>query len=123
MAISLSETVSSEALQRLSYISYPVQFEESQVWEIRALIDSGSKINAMTPLFAAELDLSIRDTSIVIQKIDGSALKTYIMTIARFLLYDILGKIWFFEETFLLADTSIDMVLEMFFISLSNANV
>ncbi len=45
------------------------------------------------------------------------------MTLARFSLQDSLGKVWFFEETFLLADTSMEVVLGMPFLSLSNADV
>ena len=116
-------TASSEALQRVPCISYPVQFEGSQAGEVRALIDSGSEVNAMTPAFAAKLGLSTQPTNVGAQKIDGSTLKTYGMTIAGFLIQDELGKIRFFEETFLLADTSMDVVLGMPFLSLSNADV
>ena len=77
----------------------------------------------MTLIFAAKLDLYIRPTSIDTQKIDGSMLKTYGMTIAGFSIQDVLGKIRFFEETFLLADTSTNVVLGMLFLSLSNADV
>ena len=45
------------------------------------------------------------------------------MTSASFSLLDSLRRIQFFEETFLLADTSIEVVLEMPFLSLSHANV
>ena len=45
------------------------------------------------------------------------------MASARFLLQDSLGKIWFFEETFLLADTSIEVVLGMLFHFFSNADI
>ena len=34
-----------------------------------------------------------------------------------------MGKIPFFEETFLLGDTSMDVLLEMLFLSLRHANV
>lgn len=44
-------TASPEALQHVPCIRYPIQFQESQ--EVRALIDSGSKVNAMTPAYAA----------------------------------------------------------------------
>ena len=57
-------TASSKALQRVLNISYPVQFEKSQAGEVRALIDSHSKVNAMTPIFAAKLGLSIPPISI-----------------------------------------------------------
>lgn len=45
------------------------------------------------------------------------------MVIARFSIQDKLGKIRFFEGTFLLADTSIEMVLGILFLALSNANI
>ena len=74
--------------------------------EVRALIDLGSKFNAMTPFFVAELGVFIRLTSIDAQKIDSFMLKIYGMTIARLLIQDRLGKIRSFDETFLLANTS-----------------
>ena len=77
----------------------------------------------MTPAFAAKLGLSIRPTGIGAQKIDGSALKTYGMVIAGFSIQDKTGKIRFFEETFLLADTSMEVVLGMPFLALSNADI
>ena len=91
--------------------------------EVKAYIHSDSKVYTMTSLFAAKLGLSIRPTSIGAQKIDGSALRTYDMTIAGFLIQDRLGKIRFFEGTFWLDDTSIKVVLGMRFIFLSNANI
>ncbi len=45
------------------------------------------------------------------------------MASARFSIQDSLGRVRFFEETFLLADTSMEVVLGMPFLSLSNANV
>ena len=38
-----------EKVVRMPCIYYPVQFQEEQV---RALLDSGSKVNAMNPNFA-----------------------------------------------------------------------
>ena len=64
----------------------------------------------MTLTFAAKLGLSIQTTDIDAKKIDGSALKTYGMVIAGFSIQDKTGKIRFFEETFLLADTSMEVV-------------
>ncbi len=111
----------SKALQRVPCIWYPVRFQKDQ--SIRALIDSSSKINAMTPAYAAELGLTAQKTSVGGQKIDGSPLETYGMASASFSLEDSLGRVRFFEETFLLTDTSIEVVLEMPFLSLSNADV
>lgn len=45
------------------------------------------------------------------------------MTIARFIVEDKFEQIRFFKETFLLADTSIKVVLKMIFLSFSNANI
>ena len=77
----------------------------------------------MTPAVAAKLSLSIRPTGIGTQKIDGFALKTYSIVILGFSIQDKTGKIRFFEETFLLADTSIVVVLGMPFLALSNADI
>ena len=45
------------------------------------------------------------------------------MVIAGFQIENKLGKAQFFEESFLLADTSIEVVLRMPFLILSNANI
>lgn len=73
--------------------------------------------------YVAKLDLTTQKTSIGAQKIDGLTLRTYDMALASFLLWDRLGKIRFFKKIFLLADTSMKMILKMFFFSLSNANL
>ena len=62
-------------------------------------------------------------TNVGAQKIDGSALKTYDMNIAGLSIKDELGKIRFFDKNFLIADTSMDVVLGMLFLSLNNADV
>ena len=72
-----------EVVVRISYIHYPVQFQEGQE-QVRALLDSGSKVNTMNPAFARKLGLYIRKTNIAAQKIDGSALKTFGMVIVDF---------------------------------------
>ncbi len=77
----------------------------------------------MTPAYTVKLGLTIQKTSIGAQKIDGLSLETYSMTSASFSLQDSLGRVWFFEETFLLADTSIKVVLGMLFLALNNANI
>ena len=45
------------------------------------------------------------------------------MVIAGFLIQDKMGKIRFFEETFLLADTSMEVVLGISFLALNNADI
>ncbi len=77
----------------------------------------------MTPAYTTKLGLSTRKTSVGAQKINGSPIETYGMVSARFSLLDSLERVRFFEETFLLADPSMEVILGMPFLSLSNANV
>ena len=77
----------------------------------------------MTPKFVAKLGLSIWLTSIGAQKIDSLALKTYSMVIAGFSIQDKTSKIRFFEKIFLSADTSMEVILRMSFLALSNADI
>ncbi len=77
----------------------------------------------MTPAFVAKLGLRPRSTNVGAQKIDGSPQETHGMASARFLIQDSLGRVRFFEETFLLADTNMEVVLGMLFLSLSNADI
>ncbi len=42
------------------------------------------------------------------------------MALTRFLIQDSLERVWFFEETFLLTNTSMEVVLAMLFLSLNN---
>lgn len=107
-------------LQRVPCIQYPAQFQAQQV---AALINSVSEVNTMTPAFATKLGLSIRPTGVGAQKIDGSPLATYGIVVTSFLVQDSLGKNRFFEETLLLANTSMDVVLGMPFLTLSNTDI
>ena len=77
----------------------------------------------MTPAYVAELGLTTQKTSIGAQKIDGLPLETYNMALTRFSVQDSLGRVRLFEKIFLLANTSIEVVLEMPFLSLNNANI
>ena len=45
------------------------------------------------------------------------------MVLAGFSVQDKLGKVWFFEETFLLANISIEIVLQMLFLIFLDANI
>ena len=116
-----SVTVNSEALQHVSCMWYLVQFQENQL--IETLIDSRSEVNAMNPTYAAKLGLVTRKTDVDAQKIDGLTLITYEMVLVGFSVQDKLTKVWLFEETFLLSDTSIEVVLRIPFLTLSDADV
>ena len=77
----------------------------------------------MTPAYEVHLGLKVRVTNISAQKIDRSSLVTYSMVIALFQIVNKLGRPRFFQETFLLADISMEVVLGMSFLTLSNADV
>lgn len=108
--------------KRVPYIHYPLRFQKDTN-KVQALIDSGSKINAMTPAYASKLGLQVRQTHVSAQKINSSILETFGMVLASFQVEDKLGRARFFQETFLLADISVEMVLEMPFLTLSNVNI
>ena len=108
-----------EELERVPCIWYPVTFKD----QTEALLDSRSKINAMSQAFAKQLGLKIYKTNVGAQKTDSTTLKTYEMVVSTFLVLDKDGKERFFEESFLLANVSLDIVLGMPFLTINNANV
>ena len=57
------------------------------------------------------------------QKIDGTTLDNYEIVVAAFLVTDKANRVRFFEETFLVANISSEVVFGMFFIILSGADV
>lgn len=77
----------------------------------------------MTLAYAAKLGLLTQKIDVGVRKIDYSALVTHWMVIAGFSLQDKLGRVRFFEETFLLDDTSMEVVLGLPFLTLSDANI
>ena len=113
-----------EVVVRVLCIHYPIRFQEDQGQEqIRALLDSGSEVNAMSSTYAEKLGLKTWKTNVGAQKIDGSALETFGMVIADFQVEDRSGRPRFFQETFLVADTKFKVILEMPFLKISNADV
>ena len=72
-----------EALERIFYIYYPVQFKKDTT-EVQALIDSGSKVNTMAPAYAKKLGFRVQKTNVGAQKINRSILKIFGMVIAGF---------------------------------------
>lgn len=74
-------------------ICYLIQFQGNQVYEVRVLLDSGSKINAITSAYIAKLDLTTRKTNVGAQKINGLPLETYSITLVMFLIQNNLEKI------------------------------
>ena len=111
-----------EALERVPCIRYRVQLKKDKT-PVQALIDSGSGVNAIHLSFVKQLGLSIRPTNVRAQKIDGTTLDTHEMVVAAFSVEDKANRVRFFEETFLVANVSPEVVFGMLFLTLSNADV
>ena len=109
-------------LAKVLCIYYSIQFRKDPNG-IQVLLNSGNEVNAINPAYTLRLSLQVHYTNIRAQKIDGSTLEIFGMVLANFQVEDKLGKIWFFQETFLLANISTKVVLDMPFLILSNANV
>ena len=90
-------TNSGEEVVKVPYIQYPVWFQEKQ---IKALLDSDSKVNAINPNFAWNLGLKVWKTIVGAQKIDGSVLKTFEMVITDFQVEDKTNSLDFFRKPF-----------------------
>ena len=75
-------------LEKVFCIYYPVRFQEDQRQEsqkqVRALLNSGSKVNVMSLAYTKKLGLKTWKTSVGAEKIDGSALETFGMVITNF---------------------------------------
>ena len=88
-----------------------------------ALFDLGSKVNAIYPTFTKQLSLFIRPTDIGVQKNDSPTLDTLKMVVTTFSITDKVNWVIFFEETFLVANVSLKVVLGMLFFTLNSANI
>ena len=110
-------------LERVLCIHYLLRFRKDKENEVRALINSGSKVNAMIPAYALRLGLKVHHTDVGAQKIDSSILETFGIVLTSLQIEDKLGRARFFQKTFLLADVSVEVVLKMPFLTLSNANI
>ena len=77
----------------------------------------------MTSGYISKLSLKDRFINLKVHKINDSTIETFRIVLVSFQIKNTLKKAWFFKETFLLADFSIEVVLEMPFLTLNNANI
>lgn len=87
------------------------------------MINSSSKINAITLEYTLKLDLNVCFTNIKAQKINTSIFKIFGINLANFQIKNKLNQAQYFEKTFLLADINIKMLQKMTFLTLNNANI
>lgn len=90
---------------------------------VRAFVKFGNEVNEIQSSFVKKPSFHIWKIDVRADKIDSSMLKTFGIVIASFLVNDKKKKSQFFEMTGLLADISIDVVLEILFLTLSNTKV
>ena len=110
------------SLEWVPYIHYPLH-SQKDIANVRALIDSGSKLNTMTPVYTSKLGLKFYPTNIGAQKIDSCNFEIFGIVLASFQVEDKLGRTRFFQETFLLDDISVEVVLGMLFLAFNNVDV
>ena len=84
-----------EIVIRVLCIHYPVQFQEDQE-QVRSLLNSGSEVNAISPVYAKRLGFKTWKTNVGAQKIDGSTLEIFGIVIANFQVEDKDGRPRFF---------------------------
>ena len=89
-----------EKVIKVPCIHYPIRFLESQGQEdqeqVRALLNSGSEVNAISPTYIEKLGLKTRKTNVKAQSIDDSTFKTFGIVIADFQMKDKVGRPKFF---------------------------
>ena len=80
-------------------------------------------MNAIHPIYITKLGFCTRKIDIGIEKIDGSYLNTFGIVLADYSVKNKLGKMLFFNETFLLVSIGLDVVLGMPLLTLNKVNV
>lgn len=113
----MASTEDEMALERVQCIYYLLCFWKNKESNVQALINSGNEVNAITPNYSDKLGLKVCFTNVEAQKIDDSTLQMFEIVLASFQVEDKLGRDWFLKETFLLADTSVEIMLDMFFLN------
>ena len=109
-------------LARVPCIWYFMTFWKKFV-SILALLDSGNKVNTIHPAFAKKLGFPIRPTDVGLQKIDGTTMDTFKIVVTAFSVTNKANQVRFFEEIFLVANVSLEVVFEMFFFTLNDIDI
>ena len=102
-------------LEKVFYIYYFVWFQENNE-QIKILLNNNSKINTMSPGYIKKLGLKIWKINIVAQKIDDSTFNSFGIVIAKFEMEDKIGRLRFFQKTFLMSDIKFKRIKKIFFL-------
>lgn len=115
----VSIEVENQQLECILLIQHLVKFQKGHT-QVQALIYFGDEVNTITRLL---LKLYISLINIKAQKIDRCTLLIYSMVLSNFQVEDKQEKIRFFQKAFLMANTSIEVVLEIFFLALNKIEI
>ena len=77
----------------------------------------------MSQVFTHQLSFKTWKTNIGAQKINKTILETYEIVVFNFFVLDKNDRERFFEKSFLLAEVKLDVVLEMLFLTMNNADI
>lgn len=91
--------------------------------KIKALKKLSSEVNRMMPAYAVVLGLHICFINVKTHKIDRSMLLIYDIMLIKFQLEDKHKKTRFFKETFLIANTAREIILEILFLALNKMEI
>ena len=111
-----------EALKCVPYIHHLVQIKRDTT-QVQTLINSKNEINIIYPTFTKQLGLPIQPIDVRAQKVNGTILDIYGIVVATFSVVNKINRVRFFEKTFLVANTSLEVVLRMLFLTLSDADI
>ena len=123
----MTDTSSKAIFDQVLCIFYSVSFcqknSKDKDKNIRALISLGSEVNIMYSAYAIKLGLHITKIDMATQKMNGSHLNIFGIVIADYSVKDKFEKVQFFQKNFLLANIGLELILEIFFLSLGRANI
>lgn len=77
----------------------------------------------MTPAYAAKLCPKVQKINIRAQKIDSSTLDIFEIVLANFQVEERLGKTRFIQKTFLIVNTTLEVIFKILFLIFSNINI
>ena len=100
-----------------------MQFQKDKGKDVLALLDSRRKVNVMTLAYVAQLGLKVQKANVNAHTLNGFSLKIYGIVITAFKVFNKISYFRFFQETFLLTDISMEVILGIDFLTLSNADV
>lgn len=98
-------------LNHIPYIHYPLCLRKDKK-KMLGLINLRNEVNVITPAYASKLGLKVRPTNVRVQNVDGFTLKNFSMILVSFQVEDKLGNTRFFQEIFLVANTSIEVIFK-----------